>query len=260
MTLRFAPRLTAIGSGKGGTGKTFFTLALAEAFVGQGERLLVCDADLGLSNTSVQLGLDRDGNLPALLAGTVAFKDAITHVSHGFDLLAAPAGSGTLADTDFDTAKHLAAILANTAGYDRILIDLGAGVGAGVMTLAALADDALVLTTPDPSAITDAYAFIKLMAKRTGGRCPALVVNRTISASEAKRTAGALILSSKTFLKVTPEYLGSVPEDARVVEAIRRQKALFSLYPQSPAAIAIAALAGALGREKGMPKAAPYLR
>ena len=114
--------------------------------------------------------------------------------------------------------------------------------------------------TPDPAAITDAYAFIKLMARRTGGRMPAVVVNRTANAGEGRRTAEALILSARSFLGGAPEYLGFVPEDGRVGETIRRQKSLYALYPQSPAAAAVDTLASALGKEIGNLKAAPSLR
>jgi flagellar biosynthesis protein FlhG len=259
----FAPRLTAIGSGKGGTGKTCFALGLAQSFANGGERVLLCDADLGLSNTAVQLGIAHGGELPALMAGTVALKKAIVPVAGhtaGFDLLAAPAGTGWLAEASEKTCENLIAILRGASAYDRVVVDLGAGVGAGTMTIAAHADDAVVLTTPDPAAITDAYAFVKLMGKRTGGRLPGIVVNMAAGAGEAKRTAEALQLSAQNFLRVRPEYLGFVPRDIHVAEAIRRQQALFALHPQSPAAAAISALAEALGKELGSVKIAPSLR
>jgi flagellar biosynthesis protein FlhG len=265
MTLKsLGPRLTAIGSGKGGTGKTFIAVALAQAFADLGERVLLCDADLGLANASVQLGLASGGDLLGLLAGRIVLDDAVARVetnSHaGFDLLSAPAGSGALVDADAETAERLAALLKRAPGYDRVLIDLGAGVGAATMTLAAHADDTLVVTTPDPASLTDAYAFAKLMLRRTGGRAPAIVVNMAAGTGEAKRTADALIRSAQTFLKTVPAYLGFVPSDARVIEAVRRQSMLCALYPQSPAATAIEALAGTLGGQTGTPQIATSLR
>lgn len=265
MTLKsLGPRLTAIGSGKGGTGKTFVAVALAQAFADLGERVLVCDADLGLANAAVQLGLASGGDLPGLLAGKLVLADAVAPVgisSHAsFDLLSAPAGSGALADADAETAERLVVLLKRAPGYDRVLIDLGAGVGAATMTLAAHADDTLVLATPDPASLTDAYAFVKLMLKRMGGRAPAIVVNMASGAGEAKRTADALIRSAQTFLKTVPAYLGFVPNDSHVVEAVRRQTMLCALYPQSPAVAAIEALAGALGGQTGCPQIATSLR
>ena len=263
MTLAGA-RLTAIGSGKGGTGKTFVALSLARAFADLGERVLLADADLGLSNTSVQLGLPHAGDLPGFLAGRTSLKNAVVPVacaSHAkFDLLAAPAGSGMLSDTDHASAERLAFLLRHAAGYDRVLIDLGAGIGDTVMTLAAEADDVVVVLTPDPAALTDAYAFMKLVLKRTGGRTPALLVNMAASAPEAKRTAEALTNSVRTFLKVSPAYLGFVPNDMRVVECLRRQVSLWNAYPKSPSLAAIGTLTGFLGGQNGRICAAGSLR
>jgi len=250
MTLAGA-RLTAIGSGKGGTGKTFIALTLAQAFADLGERVLLADADLGLSNTSVQLGLAHAGDLPGFLAGRTTLKNAVAPVncpSHAhFDLLAAPPGSGTLADADHAAAERLSLLLRRASAYDRVLIDLGAGIGDTVLTLAAEADDILVVLTPDPAALTDAYAFIKLVLKRTGGRAPALVVNMASGASEARRTAEALTNSARTFLKSSPAYLGFVPGDMRVVECLRRQISLWQVCPKSPALSAILQITSALG-------------
>lgn len=263
MTLA-GPRLTAIGSGKGGTGKTFVTLTLAQAFADLGENVLVCDADLGLSNTSVHLGLSRSGDLPGFLAGRTPLKSAIARVEtvghDDFDLLAAPAGTGTLCDADPATVQRLASLLRQADGYDRVLIDLGAGIGDTVTTLAAEADDVLVVLTPDPAALTDAYAFIKLVAKRTGGRVPALLVNMASGAPEAKRTAEALINSARSFLKISPVHLGFVPSDMRVVECLRRQVSLWQSYPRSPSLTAISALTGPLGANAPRRRAAGSLR
>jgi flagellar biosynthesis protein FlhG len=258
----FMPRLTAVGSGKGGTGKTFVSLSLAESFAERGERVLLCDADLGLANVPVRLGLASGGDLPGLVAGRTAFKSAVVHVTEpggGFDLLSAPPGTGRLADGGEKAAERLLAILLGS-GYQRIVIDLAAGVTCGTMTIAAAADEALAVVTPDPAAITDAYAFVKLMAKRTGGRMPGIVVNRAADAAEAKRTAEALSQAARSFLGGAPDYLGWVPEDVRVGKAARRQKALASLYPQSAAAAAAAALAGKFAAPPLPLRSAPSLR
>lgn len=244
------PKLVAIGSGKGGTGKTFLTLALAQTLADMGERVLVCDADLGLANAAVHLGLSRAGDLPALLAGKLSLDNAVVPVASAghahFDLLGAPAGSGALADADEDAAQSLADLLLRAYAYDIVAIDLGAGVGAPVMALASLADETVVAMTPDPAALTDAYAFVKLMLKRTAGRAPSVVVNRASGSGEAKRAAEALTRAAKNFLGVEPLYRGFVPSDAKVGEALCRQTALCALAPQSPAQLAVAALARGL--------------
>jgi len=263
MTLA-GPRLTAIGSGKGGTGKTFIALTLAQAFADTGERVLVCDADLGLSNTSVHLGLSRCGDLPGFMAGRTPLKNAVAAVEQDnhapFDLLAAPAGTGLLADADPATVQQLSGLLRKANGYDRVLIDLGAGIGETVLTLAAESDDVVVVMTPDPASLTDAYAFVKLVLKRTGGRAPALLVNMAAGAPEAKRTAEALTNSARSFLKTSPAYLGFVPNDMRVVECLRRQVSLWQAYPRSPSLTAVSALTGLLGGNTPRLRAAGSLR
>jgi flagellar biosynthesis protein FlhG len=260
----FGPRLTAIGSGKGGTGKTFISLSLAQSFADLGERVLVCDADLGLSNTAVHLGLARSGDLPGFLAGRTQLTAAVAKVEtqghQSFDLLAAPAGSGALSNADGAMAEKLTQLLRRATSYDRVVIDLGAGISEPVLTIAADADDVVVAMTPDPAALTDAYAFVKLVLKRTGGRCPSLIVNMAAGAPEAKRTAEALTNAARTFLKATPAFLGFVPSDARVVDCLRRQASLFIAHPNCPSLTAIAALAGKLGGAGQHMRAASSIR
>ncbi len=143
----------AIGSGKGGTGKTLVAVSLAHALAQEGEKVLLCDADLGLSNTCVHLGLDHGGDLAGVIAGRCALADAVVPVfggikqRGGFDVLAAPAGSGALADIDEAQAHRLIETLRAAKHYDRIVLDLGAGVDAITMHFAAAADSALLVMT-----------------------------------------------------------------------------------------------------------------
>ncbi len=243
-----SPKLTAIGSGKGGTGKTLVATGLASALAHEGERVLLCDADFGLSNTAVHLGLASGGDLAGLLADRTKLADAVVPVSGGsgarggFDLIAAPAGSGALANLDVDTAARLVAKLRASRAHDRILIDLSAGVDALTMALAAHADETLLVLNADPAALTDAYAFAKMLL-RLGGGIPKSIVNMAESASEGRRTADALARTCQAFLKTAPDYMGSIPRDTHASGAVRLQSPLTSLDPQSPSAQAIAALA-----------------
>ncbi len=239
--------ITAVGSGKGGTGKTLIAVSLAHALAHQGERVLLCDADLGLANAGVHLGVNETGNLPGVLAGTTALKDAVVSVESGqrarLDLLAAPSGSGTFANASPASIERLIAALEGATQYDRILVDLGAGVDATVMSFAARADETLLVVTPDPASLTDAYAFAKLLLRRTTTRLPQIVVNMALNATEGRRIGDALIGSARAFLSAEPEYCGHIPFDSRVPEAIRRQTPLLALFPQTPAALAIEAIA-----------------
>jgi flagellar biosynthesis protein FlhG len=248
MTLRTHTRLTTIGSGKGGTGKTFVSLSLAQALSQQGERVLLFDADMGLANTTVQLGLGDGGDLEAVLLSGEITPDTVMPVSGGprvrggFDLLAPPAGAGTFANIDVSVAERLVHALRSTNRYDRVVLDLAAGVDAVTVTFAASADDALLVLTPDPAALTDAYAFVKLVLRR-GGSLPASIVNMAANDADATRVAESLARTCRAFLKRAPDCAGHVPRDSRVAESIRRQEQLLSLYPQSPAARALTEIA-----------------
>lgn len=258
------PQVTAIGSGKGGTGKTLIAVSLAHALAHQGERVLLCDADLGLSNASVHLGIEKGGDLAGLLAGKSSLKNAVVSVACGprssFDLLAAPSGMCSLTDVGESAVLTLMATLETARAYDRVVIDLGAGVDGTVMRFAARADETLLVLTPDPASLTDAYAFTKLMLRRTGARAPQLLVNMVSNRTEGLRIADTLRASAKSFLKTVPDYLGSIPFDLRVADAVRRQSALLSAFPQSPAARAIDAIARKLRRTVSLPLPAMELR
>lgn len=240
-----APRLTAIGSGKGGTGKTLVAVSLAEALSHEGERVLLCDADLGLSNAAVHLGLAESGDLASLLCGACRLEDAVVPVlggagaRGGFDLIAAPSGSGALANVGAIAAEGLVAKLRASRFYSRVLVDLGAGVDATVMRFASACDETVLVLTPDPAALTDAYAFAKLFLRATGTRMPLVLVNMAGSDAEARRTQDAMAATCNAFLKSVLEFLGGIPRDAQVLEAVRRQVPLLAHFPQSAASRAI---------------------
>lgn len=258
------PRITAIGSGKGGTGKTLIAVSLAQALAHNKERVLLCDADLGLSNASVHLGVKDGGDVAGLIAGKTALRNAVVGVScgprHSFDLLAAPPGAGTFANAGEAAALTLIAAVEGARQYDRVLIDLGAGVDAAVMSLAARADDTLLVLTPDPASLTDAYAFTKLMLRRTGARAPQVLVNMALNGTEGRRIADTLLQAAQSFLRIVPDYVGFIPFDARVPDAVRRQSPLLSAYPQTPASLAIETLARKLHSAIDVPQSAIGLR
>lgn len=258
------PRITAIGSGKGGTGKTLIAVSLAHSLAHQNERVLLCDADLGLSNASVHLGIAASGDLAGLVSGTTKLEKAVVTVPCGtrnsFDLLAAPPGAATFANAGEAAALTLIAAIEAAQHYDRVLIDLGAGVDAVVMSFAARADETLLVLTPDPASLTDAYAFTKLMLRRTGARAPRVLVNMALNGTEGRRTAETLAASARAFLNAVPDYFGCIPFDARVSEAVRRQSPLLSAFPQTPAALAIDSLARKLHATIGRPLSAAGLR
>jgi flagellar biosynthesis protein FlhG len=235
--------ITAIGSGKGGTGKTLIAVSLAHAFAHMGERVLLCDADFGLANAGVHLGVAETGDLKGVIDGK-PLKEAVSRIGSGrtgFDLLAAP--SGSLASLGEAAVTRLCTALSQANAYDRVLVDLGAGVDGNVMSVAAHADEVLLIVTPDPASLTDAYAFVKLLLRRTTTRVPQVLVNMATNQTEGRRIADALVSSAQAFLRAAPECLGFIPYDPRVTEAVRRQSPLLTLFPQTPAAIALEGVA-----------------
>ena len=245
----------AIASGKGGVGKTWLSTTLATSFAKMGKRTLLIDGDLGCANVDVQLGIAPETDLAAVVAGWVELDDAVTPVNggagaeNGFDVLPGRSGSGALAELPKDDAAQLAAGLTTLAmQYDIVLIDLAAGIDANVMRLARAADRALIVANDEPTSMTDAYAFIKVLRGYAPSVAPWISVNMADTRVAGRRTYEALARASQTFLGFRPPLAGIILRDSKVREAIRTQKTLPSLYPDAQAAIDAAAIAEALVR------------
>jgi flagellar biosynthesis protein FlhG len=236
-----AGRQIAIASGKGGVGKTTVAINLAHAFARHGERVLVFDGDLGLANVDVQLGITTYGDLASVVAGAIEIEDAVTAAlggadAGGFDVLPGSSGSGMLAGLGEEPVARLSAGLAALAlGYDRVILDLAAGVEPATLRLAVAADDVLVVVQDDPASITDAYAFIKCLRRRDDGASPGIVINASDGKTSAARTSQTLIKTCENFLGFTPRTVGVIRRDNRIRDAIRRQTPLAARYPQAGA-------------------------
>lgn len=243
-------RLLAVASGKGGVGKTWLSATLAHAMAFEGARVLLFDGDLGLANVDVQLGLSPQGDLSAVLEGRLPLDQAVTPVQGGagerggFDVLAGSSGSGALATVP---RAELLALVSNlrliATRYDRVLIDLGAGLDRNVTTLCAAAGDTLVVLTDEPTSLTDAYALIKVLRLQGYAGRVRIAVNQAFSESDGKRTFAALEKACRSFLHFAPELAGVVRRDSKVRDAIRAQTPLLARHPQAQAAHDVAALA-----------------
>lgn len=241
-------RTIAIASGKGGVGKTWFAITLAHVLARQGSRVLLFDADLGLANVDIQLGLTPKRDLSSVIAGRAALADAILHQTEGgFAIMAGHSGSGALSAIDPAALEHvLAALHGEAVHYDMVLLDLGAGLDRAVRRMSAWADTMLVLATDEPTSLTDAYAVIKLYAADRPQGDARIVVNQAATPQAGQRTFATLERACQTFLGLAPKLAGIVRRDDRVRDAIRRQTLLVTRYPTSPAAADVEAVARSL--------------
>ncbi len=239
------PRFIAIASGKGGVGKTWLAITLSHALTRAGQRVLLFDADLGLANVDVQLGLTPRLDIGSVISGRTNVAGAITrHDIIGLDVLAGRSGSGVLSDL---SAENLALLLtrlrAETTLYDIVLLDLSAGVDRTVRQIAAAADLLLVVATDEPTSLTDAYALLKLHTSDQPDGDARIVVNQAQSAAAGQQTYATLRRACLAFLHREPPLAGVIRHDLKVRDAIRRQTSLLQRHPNSIAAQGVEALA-----------------
>lgn len=247
--------IIAIASGKGGVGKTWFSITLAHALAQAGRRTLLFDGDLGLANVDVQLGITAQGELGNVIAGDTKLDDIITPFDggagrNGFDIIAGRSGSYGLAN--LAPAKLVA--LRNelqrfSQRYDWVVLDLGAGIERTVRHMAAQSRTCLVLTTDEPTAITDAYAYIKLTALERLADGIRVIVNMASSQEEGERSYATLLRACREFLKIEPPLAGIVRRDDHVKESIRRQISLIQRNPNADAARDVDQIARRLDKE-----------
>lgn len=232
-------RIIAITSGKGGVGKSTLSVNMAISIARMGKKVLLFDGDLGLANINVLMGIIPEHNIYEVMKGKKKLKDIIISTSYGIDIIAGANGISQLANIDEEQRTVFMDQLSDLEGYDVLLIDTGAGVGANVIGLVLPADEIIVVTTPEPTAITDAYGMIKSIVANSKDKIIKLIVNRVPSAIEAKRVADRLTSISAQFLKTKVQSLGFVFEESLVQKSIRSQRPHVVLYPGSKSSACI---------------------
>ncbi len=262
---RQGARLVAIGSGKGGVGKTWLSITLAQSLAVRGRKVLLVDGDLGLANVDIQLGLTPRHDLAAVLSGRRSLSDVIIrHATQelpaaAFDILPGRSGASSMATLEIGVLGRLLQAIRRLGSYDTVLLDLGAGIDPTMRFMAASADTLLVVSTDEPTALADAYAVLKLQVRdrnarnESGSGFPTevgadirLVINQSSSLASGRRTYDVLARACGTFLGQTPSLAGIIRRDGRVGDAVRRQTTLLTRHPNAPAAEDVAQIAASL--------------
>ena len=246
-------RITAVTSGKGGVGKTFVAANLAAALARAGQRVLVLDADLGLANLDVVLNLAARVTLHDVFTGRATLEDALQPAPGGFSVLLAGSGLVEYSRMTPEVRDKLLALVGEVRPrFDQILLDTGAGISDVVLFTVSLADEVLVVTTPEPTSLTDAYATIKVLAATQAARPMRLLVNQVHRVGEGQAVRTQLQAVVDRFVNPAAAwplqlaFMGEVPMDAAVRESIQRRALLLESLPGSPAAMALVAAAGKL--------------
>jgi flagellar biosynthesis protein FlhG len=244
--------IIAVASGKGGVGKTWFAITLSHALARAGQKVLLFDGDLGLANVDIQLGLMPKTDLGSVVAGRMTLNQAaVPFPSGGFDVIAGRSGSGTLANIPMSRLQMLGDDLVTfAASYDRVVVDLGAGVEKSIRTFSQSAGTIMVVTTDEPTSLTDAYAFIKVTQMERPNTDMRVVVNMANSTREGERIYNTLLKACEGFLKISPPLAGVIRRDLKVREAIRNQTPIMTRSPNAEAAADVEAIVERLLRTK----------
>jgi flagellar biosynthesis protein FlhG len=229
-------RVIAITSGKGGVGKTSIVANLGYALTKLGKKVLIFDADLGLGNLDVLLGLAPKYNLSHVIMGAKTIREILVEGPGSMEIL--PASSGVQELTQL-TREQKVQILTELDllinDMDILLIDTAAGISSNVMDFNATAQEIIVVVSPEPTSITDAYALMKVLSLKYSEKGCKLLVNMTTRLDEGRDVFRQLHLVTERFLDIRIEYLGSILSDDKVTRGVKNQKIVCELYPNSPA-------------------------
>jgi len=240
-------KVYAVTSGKGGVGKTNITANLATVAARAGKRVLIIDADLGLANIEIVLGLKPRYHLGDLLDGGATIEQVLVPGPPGVMLL--PAGSGVQSLTqltDEQKLRFVEALAPIEEMFDVVLIDSGAGIGENVLFFVGAAQEAILVVSPEPTSLVDAYAVVKVLSQKAGVRTFNVIVNPVVDELAARGVFQKLTTVTSRFLEAKVRHLGYVPRDENLHRAIMAQRPVCEMFPSSPSARALVAIADRL--------------
>lgn len=227
------PRIIAVTSGKGGVGKTNVSVNLSLALREQGFRVLLVDGDLGMANADIVLGITPEFNLSHVLTGTKLVNEILVDGPNGLKVLAGGAGLYEIANLSIPRLDAFTKALDELNDFDFIFLDTGAGIHRNVVSFAVAATEVIVVTTPEPTAITDAYGIIKVILQQRPHTPIHLVVNMAHSPQEAELAANKLMTVVRQFLGQEIRYAGYILYDHHVVTSVSEQRPVLLAYPSS---------------------------
>ncbi|MDR2542502.1 MAG: MinD/ParA family protein [Treponema sp.] len=245
-------RIITVTSGKGGVGKTNLSVNMALAFARLGKKVIVMDADLGLANVNVMLNMIPKFNLYHVIKKQKTMREILVETEYGISIVAGASGFSQIANMGEKDRKDFISELNTLSSADIIIIDTSAGVSSNVLDFIAAADDAIIITTPEPTAITDAYGIIKIIATEYDSLNMGLklVVNRAKGAAEAKRVADRMINIAGQFLNLKVDYLGFIRDDSAVQQAVLKQKPFMVVNPKCDASICVQYIVDRMDRNR----------
>ena len=230
------PRTIAITGGKGGVGKSNIAVNVALELANAGWRVTLLDANLALANADVLLGLNPQYHLGHVLSGERTLEEVIIKTENGVRLI--PSGSGIEEIANLSQAQHkrlISELTAMEAESDFMIIDTSAGIGHNVTSVLNAASDVVIVTTPDPTAVIDAYATIKVVHRDSPKKPISIIVNDVVGIGDADQVFGQIQSAAKRFLNRPITHLGSIPRDAELAEAVRQQVPVVDYAPETPA-------------------------
>jgi|SRR5690554_163953 len=237
-------QVIAVTGGKGGVGKSNVSINLAIGLANLGRRVVMLDADLGLSNIDILLGLNAKSTIENVLQGECSLRDVLVNGPGGIKVV--PASSGTQRLTHLNSQEHAGIIQAFSDlgdNMDVLIIDTAAGISDGVMSFVQASQEVILVVTDEPTSITDAYAQIKILSKDYGLFRFRIIANMVKTPQEGVAIFNKLTKVTDRFLEVALQYVGAVPFDDALRKAVQRQKAVIEAYPRSKSAVAFKAIA-----------------
>ncbi len=237
-------QVIAVASGKGGVGKTNVSVNLSVSIAQMGKQVMLMDADLGLANVDVMLGMKPKGNLSHVINGERSLEEVI--IKGPSDILIVPAASGVQRLAELSSVEHAGLIRAFselTHAVDTLIIDTAAGINDSVTSFSRAANEIVIVVCNEPASITDAYALIKVLNQDYGMQHFRVLANQVDSAQEGRDLFSKIVRVTDRYLDATMEFMGVIPHDDYLRKAVRKQKSVVQAYPRSRAAVAFKTLA-----------------